>query len=276
MEVYNFNYNVKNQKNIFEGNSNLLIGEFSVFHIGHKELFDKAKSLSNNKLGITLLEIDNKAKLLPTENELQNLAKIGFDFVILIKFDFDFKTLKANDFIDHIVKKYKVENIIVGEDFRFGIDRMWGVNELNSYFKNTFVCQIKKVNNIKISSSGIIEMVKTGEVKLINDLLVCPYNPLISYESQIFIWNEKLVKLHSGIYFIKIGIGEFLYHGVLHISMSKQDKIKLLNYEEEIIDGIYSIQVFAESRIIINSRMDNIKDEDEKNCLEFFYLLQNK
>ena len=275
MDIYNFNYKVEITNEVFESKSTLMIGKFNIFHQGHKELFDKAKEISKiNKIGITLFNIKEKETIITLENRLTNLAEIGFDFVVIIDFDFDFKSLQAKDFIDHIIQKYKVENFVVGQDFRFGLNRMWGAKDLKNYFENTFICQTKKINNIKVSSASIKEMISTGEIKLINELLLTKYNPNIQYSENKMIWPNYLIKPHSGIYFIKIAIDDYWHHGLLLISMKYDDQIILLNYESDFIDNFYTIQIIQESRIIINSRFDKIIEEDKKNCIEFFYNLQ--
>ncbi|MGL6124968.1 MAG: FAD synthase [Metamycoplasmataceae bacterium] len=274
MEIYTFNYKDKNN-NIFSNKSSLILGKFNVFHKGHEELLERAKKLSSkNKIGITLFDQDDQEEILPIQSKLNNLAEIGFDFVILIKFNFSFKSLNAKDFINYIVEKYNVENFIVGKDFRFGFNRMWGSIDLQEYFKNTYICDIKKINNIKISSSSFVEMIKTGEIKLINELLTSKYNPIISYQNPKFIWDKKIIKPHSGIYFIKMEIEDYWYHGILHISMGDESKIFLLNYEDNFIDNYYVIQILEEHRIIISSRFDSIIEDDKKKCLEFFHNIQ--
>ncbi len=275
MDIYNFDYKVKQLNQTLKNHSTLLIGKFDIFHIGHKKLLDEAKIVSKkNKIGITLFQDNDNKEIVKIENRLNNLAQIGFDFVILINFDFEFKSLNAKDFINHIIKKYNVENIIVGKDFRLGKNRMWSSKELQDYFKNTSICDIETVNNIKISSSSIREMITTGEIKLINELSLTKYNPTIQYINNKLIWNDNLIKPHSGIFYIKMIIENYLYHGLLHISIKNSDSIILLNYDDNLIDDFYTIEIFEESRIIINSRFDNITEEDKKNCLEFFYLLQ--
>jgi riboflavin kinase/FMN adenylyltransferase len=124
MDIYNFNYKIEDITDILE-DTTLMIGKFNVFHKGHQELFNKAKEVSgSNKIGITLFNFPEQEIITTKENRLSNLSEIGFDFVLLIDFNFDFKSLKANEFIDHVVKKYKIKNFVVGEEFRFGANRM--------------------------------------------------------------------------------------------------------------------------------------------------------
>ncbi|MGL5732784.1 MAG: FAD synthase, partial [Metamycoplasmataceae bacterium] len=275
MDVYNFDYKSKNLNNIFETKSTIILGKFNIFHKGHQNLLDNAKALSSqNKIGITIFTSENKTGILPLQSRLDNLAELGFDFVVVINFNFDIKSLHAKDFIDHIVTKYNVDNFVVGKDFGFGLNRMWDSKKLQEYFPNTTICDIQKINEIKISSSSISEMITTGEIGLVNQLLTNIYNPIIQYDSFELVWDSKLVKPHNGIYFIKMEIDGYWYHGLLHVAMSKNDKIKLLNYEEDFVDGSYLIQVFQECRIIINSRFDSIFEDDQKKCLEFFHTLQ--
>ncbi|MGL5308772.1 MAG: hypothetical protein ACRC9F_01850, partial [Metamycoplasmataceae bacterium] len=210
------------------------------------------------------------------QSRLDNLAELGFDFVILINFDFNVKSLHAKDFVDHIVSAYNIVDFVVGKDFGFGLNRMWDSKKLQEYFPNTIICDIQKINGIRISSSSISEMITTGEIGLVNQLLMTTYNPIIQYDNFQLIWDSNLIKPHNGIYFIKIDIEGYWYHGLLHIAMSNNDKILLLNYENDFVDGPYVIQIIQESRIIINSRFDLIFEDDEKKCLEFFYTLQKK
>ncbi|MDK2819730.1 MAG: hypothetical protein KFW07_02740 [Mycoplasmataceae bacterium] len=275
MEIYKFNYQSSENNQGFENNSTLLIGEFELFHIGHMELFKKSKEISQkNKIGITIFVKLEKTQIIPIENKLRNLEEIGFDFVVIIEFNFEFKLIEADKFIDHIVHKYNVDNIVIGEDFRFGKNRLWGVDNLKEYFKNTFVCNIKKINNIKMSSSLISEMIATGEINLVNDFLLNPYNPNIKYENNNVIWEENVIKPHTGIYYIKIGIKGYWFHGLLHLSIKNNNKIIIVNYDQEILNNVYEIKVLEEGRIIINTRHDYIKEEDRLDCLEFFYNLQ--
>ncbi|MGL5205673.1 MAG: hypothetical protein ACRC7B_02040 [Metamycoplasmataceae bacterium] len=277
MDVYNFNYKSKDLKNIFETKTTVILGKFNIFHKGHKKLLDTARTLSKeNKIGITLFTTENKIEILPLQSRLDNFEELGIDFVVIINFDFDFKSLHAKDFIDHFVNKYNIDNFVIGKDFAFGLNRMWDSKKLQEYFPNTTICDIQKVNDMKISSSSIYEMITTGEIELVNQLLSNIYNPIIQYDNFELIWDSKLVKPHSGIYFIKMEIEGYWYHGLLHISMSKNDHITLLNYDEDFVDFSYSIQVIKECRIIINSRFDSIFEDDQKKCLEFFHTLQKK
>lgn len=264
-----FKFNPKNEDIKIEENSILLLGEFYFFHMGHYELFKKAKELqkNNERIGILIINnIDKNKKILTLENRLRALAKIGFDFVIVSEFNFEFKNLLGRDFIRKITKQYSICSYVVGSDFRFGKDRKSEAKDIINYANSSVdIIYLKKNNGIKISSSNIKQMYQFGELNLIKTLLVQPleFDVLIKDNNKI-IWPSYILKPHSGIYYGKILIDKFWYSGIFRFSINLKDVIfYLVNYDKEkIYNQETKFQLMDLKRIIINQRYDEIFEDD--------------
>jgi riboflavin kinase/FMN adenylyltransferase len=154
----------------------LTIGNFDGLHQGHSHLL---KILRNeaNKLGIptailtfqqhtsitinpdrpktTLTDASQKSKLIQDSKLV--------DYLILQDFNNDFKSIDANNFIDDIlVRRLKVKLIVIGQDHRFGKDRLGDLNLLKkqAIVKDFIVLGIDllKIDGKVISSTAIRAM----------------------------------------------------------------------------------------------------------------------
>jgi riboflavin kinase/FMN adenylyltransferase len=75
------------------------------------------------------------------------------------------------EFINFLKEEYKVENVICGSDFKFGYMKMGNAKMLSEHF-NLFEI---KLEEDKISTSDILNMVQDGSVEKANELLVERY-----------------------------------------------------------------------------------------------------
>lgn len=275
MDVYKFDIKKKiNSKEFSKNKSTLLLGEFELFHRGHYQLFEKAKSISgNNDIGILLIIKEDKIQLQTLENKLTNLANIGFNFVLVAKFDFEFKCIEGKDFINYIDNNFNVENYIVGHDFKFGKNRSCSAKDIKNISKaNVEVIDLLKIEGVKISSSDIKQMHEFGEYNLIKNLLV---NPLIFDVSVIegkMRWEQIVQQPHTGNYFFKILIDDYWYHGIINFSIDKDIKYELINFDSKknIFDQKTKIQILDIERIITNQRFDQISNEDIEKTKRYF------
>lgn len=267
MDVFKFNW--KSNEIKIKENTNLLLGEFYFFHLGHNELLKKAKELQKpgEKVGIFILDLDNQSnkKILTLENRLRALAKIGFDFVIVAEFNFEFKNLEGDEFIKKMTNQYSVKNYIVGSDFRFGKDRKSEAKDIISYVDSLVnIIDLKKVNNKKISSTSIKQMYQFGEFSLIKSLLMQPLEFDVKIQDNKIIWNDQILRPHNGIYYGNVLIDKYWYSGMLKFSMnSKEIEFILVNYDSEnIFNQQTKLEINDLKRIIINQRYDSIFEDD--------------
>ncbi|PJG85353.1 bifunctional riboflavin kinase/FAD synthetase [Conservatibacter flavescens] len=173
----------------------LTIGNFDGVHLGHQavlqHLREKAEQLKLPAV-VMLFEPqpreyfmgDNApARLMRLRDKLHYLAEAKVDYVVCLRFNHAFSQQSATDFInDLLVKKLNVKFLSVGDDFRFGAQRMGDFHLLQQaglrfHFEvedNQSFCLDEK----RISSTAIREALMHDNLALAERLLGRPYQIL--------------------------------------------------------------------------------------------------
>ena len=183
MRLYN-NFNIKKKYK----NSIILIGNFDGIHLGHQKLFRLAKKYKKKysaKIGVLTFEpmpkmfFNSNLKNFRISNQsqkIENLSKLGADFIIIKKFNRKFSKTKSISFIKKTLgKKLNPNFIFVSNNFRFGNKREGNVKQLIKYEQ---LCNYKIVKpqplSIKkkiISSSLLRKYLQNGKLSNVNKLL---------------------------------------------------------------------------------------------------------
>ncbi len=172
----------------------LTIGNFDGLHLGHQNLLrmltENAKKQNAPSIILmcepTLAQKSIRyadalsARLNTFKDKMQQLATWGFDFVICQPFVDTFKQLTAKAFIqDILIEKMAIKALIVGDDFRFGCDRLGNYELLMDYHRlNKFFIQRSPSvlhYNERISSTRIRMALKISDFKTVSTLLGRPY-----------------------------------------------------------------------------------------------------
>ena len=178
-----------NFEDIKKYNYSIALGNFDGIHKGHKYLLEsliKYKILHNSKIAV-LSFVPHPVKVITPKKWKKNLVKfrtkyeklkvLGIDALLLISFSKKFSQITAEEFIlSFLIKKLNVNNIIVGDDFRFGYMRQGNISLLKQYeIKERFrVTALKKKSDLKnniYSSSLIKSLIEKGNIRKANNLL---------------------------------------------------------------------------------------------------------
>ena len=183
MKIYN-NPNI-NKKHF---NGVIAIGNFDGLHLGHQKVIKEAKQKAKKNripFGVLTFEpvpvmfFNNKIKnhrINSLEQKKTQLKKLKLDFLIIIKFNKNFSTQSAEEFIKEIIfKKTKCKYLYVSKNFKFGYKRQGDIKTLKKFekkykFKNIVTKPFKKSNKI-ISSTLLRNKIRLGKIEEVNKLL---------------------------------------------------------------------------------------------------------
>lgn len=158
------------------------IGNFDGVHLGHQNLIkalrDKARQLYL-PLVLILFEPQPKeyfqkagapARLSSLREKLAMLSNQQVDYVYCIHFNNKLAQYSATDFINHYLFQYlHVKYLLVGEDFRFGKNRVGDVSLLKTIAKQQ-ECEVATysdfcIKNDRVSSTKIREALNQGSME---------------------------------------------------------------------------------------------------------------
>ncbi len=180
-------YKLDIQSKFEEKNICLAIGNFDGFHKGHVFIINSLKKIANAKNQPTaILSFNphpreffyNKSEsfnIYSKDDKVNFLKNLDIDIYIEFKFDKNLSDLSANQFVEKIlINKLKINNVVVGKDFKFGKDRLGNYKILENYSKNNnFNVHLVEAlmltdGSDKFSSSIIRENIKNGEIEKVN------------------------------------------------------------------------------------------------------------
>ena len=155
------------------------IGNFDGVHKGHQVLINTTKDISTkNNVESLIFTFDKLPKEIFGPDTLQRLhdnrtkesilSSYKVDTMLSIDFN-EIKDYTADYFCEEIlIKKLNVQYLIIGENFKFGKDRLGDIEKLKQYCKeNTFeliIPRLETYDGIKISSSRIRRLLNQGNI----------------------------------------------------------------------------------------------------------------
>ena len=169
-------------------NGVIAIGNFDGLHLGHQKVIKEAKQKAKkNKIpfGVMTFEpvpvmfFNNKIRnhrINSLEQKKDQLKKFKLDFLIIIRFNKNFSSQSAEEFIKKIIfKKTKCKYLYVSKNFKFGFKRQGNIKTLKKFekkynFKNIVTKPYKKGNKT-ISSTFLRKKIRSGKIDEVNKLL---------------------------------------------------------------------------------------------------------
>ena len=161
------------------------LGFFDSIHVGHQAIINKAKEVAKNlnvdcavftfKNDIDSLIKDTNGLVFTYEERLKKLSKLSVDSVISTVFTKEFSNLLAKEFFNALTSNFKVKAIVCGKDYRFGYKGEGDVDFLQMICKDKgvvlYIVDDFAINEKRVSTTYIKELLLNGEIKVANELL---------------------------------------------------------------------------------------------------------
>lgn len=164
------------------------IGNFDGVHLGHREIISRTvKSAHDRGKEAVVYTFDphprvvlNKVQDVPrinTEAEREKILEaLGIDVLILAEFTPEYASQTPDQFVENtLVEELGVRSLFVGENYRFGKGRTGTASMLKKTGHDlgftVHVVPSVKVEGVVVSSSGIRNLLLSGEIRKANELL---------------------------------------------------------------------------------------------------------
>lgn len=163
------------------------IGNYDGIHLGHQSLINHVISESRAKnLESAVITFEPHPKeffqpkaapkrVISLREKLEFFHSHKLDRAYVIRFDENFSNLEGSDFIEILKNKLLVEGLVVGDDFRFGKKRQFGINELKQFGIQVTQPGTIFLNDERISSSRVRDALQDADFHQVESLLGRPY-----------------------------------------------------------------------------------------------------
>lgn len=282
------------------------IGAFDGLHLGHQKLIERCLDSSLKSAVITfyphpdsiLKKLSDYPLLMPIEKKEEILNKMGIDYFIIFEFNKEFSMLKKDEFIQ-ILHILNVKELVFGYDFRFGYKGEGSIKDLEKEFKiheqNKY-----QIDNVRVSSTYIKELLSDGNIFLANTLLGREY----SIRGKTFV-GSKLGKSYgfptanidyenyylpeNGVYLVKVLMDGAMYYGMANIghnpTFNFQNKLRfevhIFDIKEEELYG-KTLEVFFLKHLREEIKFKNLEELlnqlriDKQECINLLNKISNK
>ncbi len=260
---------------------NISIGSYDGIHIGHQSIIEKLLSYPGKRGIITfsphplkVIYPDIQFSLLTTIYEkIEILLKEDLDFVFILNFNKELASIGAVDFIENIlIKKLRVTNIVIGENFKFGHKAEGTAKFLykcgKKYGFGVDIVSALKKDGIIVSSTAIRNLIVMGEIEKANRLLGYNYKiygkvirgdgrgskKLGFPTANLSVPKDKLLP-QEGVYVVAVSYLDEKYGGVLSIgknpTFSKQRtsiEVHILNFRKNLYNKTLKLGIISRLR----------------------------
>lgn len=164
----------------------MAIGNFDGVHVGHQAMIKQCKNIAlkqGYQTAVMVFEPQPKeffdplsapARLTNLSEKHAKLAKLLVDYVLVAKFDTQFRLLSAQEFCT-ILHTLNAKTLIIGDDFRFGHDRMGDGAYLSEFGFDVHTIATVLCDGTKVSSTAIRNSLACADFTQANKLLGEPY-----------------------------------------------------------------------------------------------------
>lgn len=293
------------------------LGKFDGVHRGHKKLLARVHEIARRRgyeAAVFTFSVPpqvqmgaRKAGMLMTNQErARYLLDQNIDLLIECPFTDEIRTMEAGTFVDEIlIRRMKAKAIVVGTDFRFGLNRAGTPDFLKEYEEMGIftVDVIEKEKDMDITAAGgegrdisstyIREELAKGDMEKVNSLLGYPYfvtgeivhgrhlGHSLGFPTINQVPDPEKMLPPNGVYYSRTRVGGKWYQGVSNIGVKPTVNGNAMGIETYLFDcslDLYGqkarVELLSyrrpEMRFASIEDLKNQMDSDIKSADEYF------
>ncbi len=280
------------QSNNLANGSCITIGNFDGVHLGHQALISQvvkaAKTKGRQSVVVTMQPLPTQyfsgsqavEVLTSFKHKYQILQAIGVDVMCVLNFNQKLANMSATDFYQRIIcEGLKAQFVLVGDDFRFGINREGDFNMLANLALKDDIEIVESasviVDDQRISSTVIRKYLNHGDFVAVKQMLGRDFNVLgkvahgkkigrtIGYPTVNIELKGGAFPLH-GIYVVEIKISGKLYPAVASVGFNpsvggnaKRIEVYVLDFDQDVYGQ--SVEVLFYKKLRNEVEFDSLK-----------------
>lgn len=270
--------NSENKKDIinFKKKSYIALGSFDGIHIGHNALVDKVLELSKfNDCESVIYTFSNHPRkfikpdlqlklLLDNKTKIEILKSKGIDIIYFEEFNKEFMSLKPEEFIKYLIKKFNISGIVVGFNYKFGYKNLGDTEVLKKlsvkYGYKLYIMEPYKYRGKVVSSTRIRNELIAGNLIDSKEMLGRPYilrgivedgkkiGRTIGFPTANIKYEEKLLLPKVSVYYTNIIVNNKRYKGITNIGTNPTVNGEKITVETHILDfdeDIYGCEIIV-------------------------------
>ena len=208
-------------------NLSLALGFFDGIHKGHKKVIENAVNFAkNNGLKSAVVSFSDHPSclllnrkpeyILPLQDKIEIIQKLGVDYLYIINFDLKFSQMTKENYTDFLINMTSPKAITTGFNHFFGKDKQGNTEFLYEYCNKNNIKYTKiqpvKIKDTVISSSAIRKSIISADLKTVSSMLDYDFyikgtvikgsqlGEKLGFKTINIKYPENIIKLPYGVY----------------------------------------------------------------------------
>lgn len=262
----------------------ITLGNFDGLHLAHQKLINKCVSLGKSGVIIfkshtsEILEDDKFKNILTTDDKINILKRMNVDYCLIKSFDKAFLSLKPEEFLDYVKEHTNFKNLVVGKDFKFGINASGNVSTLEDFQKvfnyKLYTIDDQFIKSVPIRSTTIRKFLMSGEIENANSMLYRPFSingvvidgkhrgRNLGYPTANLECKEYIIPA-AGVYYTNVIYDNKLYKSITSIGENLTYDEHDIKIETHILDFKGNLYGKELTLVFIKKIRDNVKFNSE-------------
>ena len=268
------------------------LGFFDCLHAGHRRILFEVVKIAAELQSIPCLStfsnnpyrmFNSDARVINTYSERTALFELnGITHILPFVFDSEFKRVSKDSFLDALFNAFNIRALVCGYDYLFGYKGEGDAEYLKQYAKarGAAVVVVEPVilDGVRVSSTGIKELLEEGEIERANRYLVSPFfmrgivarghgkGATINFPTANLLLKKSKLLPPDGVYKTRTTINDKVYPSATHIG-PRPTFAECSRSVETHIEGIFGELYGQEITVEFLKKLRNIKKFSSLNAL---------